>query len=69
MRYRVTFDLLYPDKSESYEVYTCHGQSKAIVIATEKHNSSNKGHILSVEVVHLDGKEPKGMDLVDRMEW
>ena len=69
MRYRVTFDLLYPDKSASYEVYTCHGQSKAIVIATEKHSASSKGRILSVDVVHLDGKEAEGTDLVDRMEW
>lgn len=69
MRYRVTFELLYPDKSASYEVFTCNGQSKAIVIATEKHNSSNKGHILSVEVVLLDGREAKGTDLLDRMEW
>ena len=69
MRYKITFELLEPEKSASYDVYTCNGKTKAIVIATEKHISTSKGHILSVEVSHLGGKKAVGTDLVDRMEW
>lgn len=69
MRYKITFELLEPDDTASYEVYTCNGETKAIVIATQKHNSSSKGHILSVEVTHLGGTKAVGTDLVDRMEW
>ena len=69
MRYKITYELLEPDKSASYEVYTCNGEAKAIVIATEKHISSSKGHILSVEIKHLGGTRAVGTDLVDRMEW
>lgn len=69
MRYKITFKLLHPYKSASYEVYTCNGETKAIVIATQKHTSSSKGHILSVEIEHLGGTKAKGTDLGDRMEW
>jgi len=69
LRYKITFKLLYPDESASYEVSSLHGESKAIVIAARKHASSGKGHILSVETQQLEGEKPHGSDLVDRMEW
>ncbi len=69
MRYKITFELLTPDKTASYEVYTLNGEAKAVVIATGKHISSGKGHILAVDIERLNGKKPIGTDLVDRMEW
>ena len=68
-RYKVTFELLDSNETVSYEICTWHGELKAIVIATERHNYKNKGHILSVDINHLSGNEPAGTDLVDRMEW
>jgi len=69
IRYRVIFQLLYPHESAAYEVCSLNGEGKAIVIATQKHESTSKGHILSVRVQHLEGEKPAGSDLVDRMEW
>lgn len=69
IRYKVTFDLLYPDESASYEVCSLHGADKAIVIATQRHSAKGKGDILSVEVSELTGEKPEGTDLIDRMEW
>lgn len=69
MRYRVTFELLFPDTSATYVVCSANGRDKAVVIAAQKHAASGKGHILGVEVQDLDGDKPQGSDLVDRMEW
>ena len=69
IRYKVTFELLHPHDSASYEVCSLHGEHKAIVIATSKHMASNKGRILSVKVEPLEGTRPAGTDLIDRMEW
>jgi hypothetical protein len=69
IRFKVTFELLHPHNSASYDVCTLHGESKAIVIATQKHDATDKGHILSVFVEPLPGEKPVGTDLVDRMEW
>ena len=69
IRFRVTFDLLYPEESATYVVCSLNGEGKAIVLATKKHASSGRGHILSVSVEHLPGNKPEGSDLVDRMEW
>ena len=69
IRFKVNFELLYPDESASYVVCSLHGEGKAIVLATKKHEASGKGHIISVSVQHLAGNKPEGKDLVDRMEW
>ena len=68
-RYKVTFKLLDSNETASYEICTWHGELKAIVIATERHNYKTKGRILSVDIEHLSGNEPADTDLVDRMEW
>lgn len=69
IRYKVTFKLLFPHESASYVVCSLNGEGKAIVMATQKHDSSGKGHILSVEVEKLEGAKPEGTDFIDRMEW
>ena len=69
-RFKVTFEMLYPDKPVTYKVYTVYGKSKAVVIATQAHESQNgKGHILSVTVKTIEGDKPSGDDYDDRMEW
>ena len=69
IRYKVSFELLHPYESASYDVCSVNGANKAIVIATERHAAVGKGSILSAEVVELPGAKPAGTDLVDRMEW
>lgn len=69
IRFKVTFELLYPEESASYVVCSLNGEGKSIVLATKKHEVSGKGHILSVAVEHFPGSKPEGSDLVDRMEW
>lgn len=69
IRFKVKFDLLFPDEPASYVVCSLHGEGKAIVLATKKHETSGKGHIISVSVEHLEGNKPESKDLVDRMEW
>mgnify|MGYP001824652029 CR=1 FL=1 len=69
IRFKVTFELLHPYESASYEVCSLNGPNKAIVIATRKHGKVGKGDILSVQVTDLPGGKPEGTDLVDRMEW
>ncbi len=69
IRFKVTFDLLHPYDTVSYEICSLGGANKAIVIATQKHSANGKGHILSAEVTELAGEKPVGTDLMDRMEW
>ena len=69
IRFKVTFELLYPEEPVSYVVCSLNGEGKAIVVATQKHKASGKGYILSLSVKALSGDKPEGGDLEDRMEW
>ena len=68
-KFKVTFEMLYPDQPVSYKVHSVYGKQKAIVIATQVHESKGKGHILSVSVKAILSDKLTGDYYNDRMEW
>ncbi|MGJ8694627.1 MAG: hypothetical protein ACSHW0_19390 [Thalassotalea sp.] len=68
-KFKVTFEMLYPDVPVSYKIHTVYGAQKAIVIATQAHEFNGKGHILSVSVKIILGGKPTDDYYDDRMEW
>ena len=81
VRYRIIFaafpdfekkgtEIVSSQQEAAYDVCTLKGEAKAITMATSAHcRKESSWQIFDASVQRLEGNEPQGRDLVDRMEW